>query len=152
MFLKKSQAGPRAAVAEMKAAVEAPEKSPEAMAVSMPALGKPEEFAPLFVKVEKYREVLTHLGEIKAFIGGIKQIFLVQEELDGIRSDGLRMLRSSINRLERAIGEVDSELLKPVGLESFPHGEVEMKHIEDSLTRLQSQLSGLRKDLESFKE
>ena len=148
MFLKRKHKE-KAKVEEMKAAVESDERplGPEAI-----PMGKPEEAAPLFVKVEKYREVLGHLGEIKTFIGGIKQIFVLQDELDDIRTDALRMLRSSIQRLERSIAEVDAELLRPVGLESFPHGEVEMKHIEESLTRLQSQLSGLRKELETFKE
>ena len=153
MFLKKKhEEKPSPKVGDdIKAAIEAPEREyvPGHETIS---IERPEEAAPLFVKVEKYREVLSHLGQIKAFIGGIKQVFILQEELDGVRSDALRMLRSSIQRLEKAITEVDAELLKPVGLESFPHGEVEMKHVEESLTRLQSQLSGLRRELQAFKE
>jgi hypothetical protein len=147
-------------VEEMKAAVEAEE-------IEQPTLCRhgteplqcdtcspkpqPEEHAPLFVKVEKYREVLGHIGEIKTFVNGVKQIFVLQDELDGVRTDALRMLRSSIQRLERSIEEVDSGLLRPVGLEVFPHGDVEMKHVEESLTRLRSQLSNLRKELEGLK-
>lgn len=110
-----------------------------------------ESFAPLFVKVEKYNELLTSLGEIKSFINGIKQVFSTLQQVEEAREDAIKILRASVQRLERAITEVDAELMRPIVSEAFPHGEAEIKGIESSLQRLSQQLSGLRKELETFR-
>ena len=41
--------------------------------------------APLFVKVDKYREVLTGIQEMKIFLGGLRQIFTVMNEIEEMR-------------------------------------------------------------------
>ncbi|MFH0832512.1 MAG: hypothetical protein V1900_02210 [Candidatus Aenigmatarchaeota archaeon] len=110
-----------------------------------------ESAAPLFVKVEKYREILNDIQEMKVFVSGLKQLFNIIHELETVRSDALNILRTTTQRLEKSIIEIDSALLRPRGLEIEPHGEAEVSHIEDSLQDLQRQLSLLRKDLQGLK-
>jgi hypothetical protein len=109
-----------------------------------------EEYAPLFVKVEKYRDILRLLGEIRSFISGLKQLFVVISEIEGIRDDAMKIMRATVSRLEKAAAEIDAELLRPVGLEPFPAGEIELKHIETSLSDLQRQLAALRDEVEKL--
>ena len=108
--------------------------------------------APMFIKVEKYREILTELDEIKTFTASINQIFSVLADIDATREDAMKALRASLQRLERATAMIDAELLRPIGFEVFPHGEVELKHIETSLSALQQQLAGMRRELEKMYE
>jgi len=124
----------------------------EAYSTSGRNLEKQESVAPIFVKVEKYKEVLEELQEIKSYIGTIKQLFLMMSELEATRSDAMNIMKASVQRLEKAISEVDTELLRPVGYEAFPHGEIEIRHIEDSLINLQRQLSTLRQELDEFRQ
>jgi len=108
------------------------------------------ESAPLFVKVEKYKEIVSSVNEVKHFITGIKQLFLVMNELQGIQQDSINMLKISVQRLEKSIEWVDHSLVRPIGFEEPPHGEAEVRQIEQSLSDLQREISNLRKDLEKL--
>ena len=114
----------------------------------IPSVTEKEE-APLFVKVEKYQSVLSDIAEIKAFISSMKNLFNVFQELENVRQDSLKMLRATIQRLEKSVIEIDSELLRPKGIVSA--GSDNIQHIEDSLTELQKQLGMLKSELESIR-
>lgn len=108
--------------------------------------------APLFVKVDKYKEILKNIREMMAFVAGTKQIFAVLNEIEAVRSDAINMMRATIQRLEKNMVQIDSELLRPKGFEfeeKVP--ESELYHIEDSLNDLQKQISNLKKDLQELK-
>ena len=109
--------------------------------------------APLFVKVEKYREVLTRVQEMKIFVSGVKQLFNVLSEIESVRADALKIFKVTVQRLENSIAEIDSELLKPRGLDlgDVSYGETEVRHIEGSLSDLQKQLMDLRRELQEMK-
>lgn len=114
---------------------------------------EPEIGAPLFVKVEKYREILTTLHEMKLFVSGVKQLFTVLHELETVRSDAVSIMRATVQRLEKSMLEIDSELLKPRGvmMGSAMAGDAGVSHIEDTLTELQNQLGDLRKELQGLR-
>src|SRR3989338_626518 len=97
--------------------------------------------APLFVKVEKYREIVGSINELKRFISGIKQLFIVMNELQEIQNNSVNMLRAHVQRLEKSVEWVDQSLLRPAGFEEPMHGEVEVRQIEQSLSELQREIS-----------
>lgn len=107
--------------------------------------------APLFVKIDKYRDVLQSVNEMKLFVSGTKKIFGVLQELEDIRNDSLKIMRATVQRLEKTLTEIDTELLRPrgVNMDISPVGE--MAHIEESLNDLQKQLVGMKKDLQELK-
>ena len=107
--------------------------------------------APLFVKIERYREIVASLNESKRFLSSMKQMFLVMNELQGIQQDSMNMLKASIQRLEKSLEWIDQSLLRPAGFEEMPHGELEVKQIETSLVDLQREIESLRRDLEKIK-
>ncbi len=106
--------------------------------------------APLFVKVEKYREILSSVHEMKIFISGIRQLFDILNELEAVRSDAIKIMRATLQRLEKGVVEIDTELLRPRGLVAEARGE-EASHIESSLSELQSQLGELKRELQEMK-
>ncbi len=112
-----------------------------------------EQSAPLFVKVEKYREVISSIQEMKLFIAGVKDTFAILQELEHVRSDAINIMKVTVQRLEKATMELDSELLRPrgVNISPFEQGETEAKHIESSLTELQKQLLELKQDLQGMR-
>ena len=108
--------------------------------------------APLFVKVDKYREVLRSLQEMKLFVGGVKQTFTVLHEIESIRADALNIMRATVQRLEKSLTQVDTDLLRPKGISLREMGvaDTEVRHLEESLTDLQKQLAGLRQELQGL--
>ncbi len=109
--------------------------------------------APLFVKVEKYREVISNIQEMKLFVAGVKDIFAIMQEIEHIRAEALNTMKVTVQRLEKSVVEMDAELLRPrgVNISPFPHGEEEAKHIESSLSELQKQLLELRQEIQGIR-
>ena len=107
--------------------------------------------APLFVKVEKYRDMLHTVIEMKLFVSGTKQVFTILQELEAIRGDALKIMRATVQRLEKSLTEIDTELLRPRGInmDVAPGGEI--VHIEESLSDLQKQLLQMKKELQELK-
>ncbi len=110
------------------------------------------ESAPLFIKVEKYRDILSSLQELKTFVSSVKQLFTVMHDLETVRSDALKIMRASIQRLEKSLIEIDSELLRPKGFE-MPEmsSDVEIRHVESSLGDLQKQIAALKRELQEIR-
>ncbi len=109
--------------------------------------------APLFVKVDKYRDVLRDVHELKLYTAGIKQVLDLLHDIETIRVDANKVLRATVQRIEKTLTEVDSELLRPRGaiMSEVAREDTEVRHLEGSLTDLQKQLSDLKRELQSFK-
>ena len=110
------------------------------------------ESAPLFVKVDKYKELLVILQEMKMFSEGIKKLLSLINEMEAARNDAIKMIRASAQRLEKSILEMDGELLRPKGIDlEISQSDMEMRHIESSMSELQGQLLTLKKELEGMR-
>ena len=109
--------------------------------------------APLFVKVDKYRDVLKDVHELKLYTAGIKQVLDLLHDIETIRTDANKVLRATVQRIEKTLVEVDSELLRPRGaiMSEISREDSEVGHIEGALTDLQKQLIDLKRELQSFK-
>ncbi|MBI4170277.1 MAG: hypothetical protein HY514_01170 [Candidatus Aenigmarchaeota archaeon] len=121
-----------------------------------PAPFKPfeqEQSAPLFVKVEKYHDVISGIQEMKLFVAAVKDIFAIMQELEQVRNDALNIMKVTVQRLEKSVVEMDAELLRPrgVSISPFPQGKAEAKHIESSLAELQKQLIELKQELRGMR-
>lgn len=106
--------------------------------------------APLFVKVSKYNEILSNLQEMKAYIAGVKQLYHLLSEIETTREESLKLLRSTLQKVERNIVQLDSGLLRPMGTPVGQKSE-QSRHVEESLSDLESQLESLKSELEKFK-
>lgn len=110
------------------------------------------EGAPLFVKVEKYRELITTIHELKLFLQSTKQLFTLVNEIESVRSDAYTVLRATMQRLEKSITEMDSGLLRPRGLDAGyePRQSEDVNHIESSLDDLHKQLMELKREFQQL--
>ncbi len=132
---------------EIKEMMEAPQEEAE----ELPTVER-EVSAPLFVKVDKYKSIIASIQELKLFVSGTKQLFTVLHEIENVRADALNILRATVQRLERSIVEIDSELVRPRGVNIVDVTEsTEATHIESSLTELQKQLMELKRELQQMK-
>ncbi|HLC77251.1 MAG TPA: hypothetical protein VJH04_03545 [archaeon] len=116
----------------------------------MPAVER-ETGAPLFVKVDKYRDIIKTIQELKLFVASTKQVFDVLQEADNLRADALNVLRATVQRLERSILEIDAELLRPHGVGITETKSDEVGHLESSLEELQKQLLDLKRELQGMR-
>jgi len=114
---------------------------------------KPDLSSPLFVKVDKYREVLTTIHEMKLFISSVKQMFAVLRELEAVRSDAINIMNATLHRVEKSVLEMDADLLRPKGVSLNDMGiaTTEARHLEDTLTDMQRRIDELKQQLNELK-
>jgi len=121
---------------------------------------KPEEIlssTPLFVKVERYKDILNNINEIKTLLSGIQNILSILEEIEQLRLEGINTLRITMQRLERNITKLDLGFTKPSDIsiekvkEEIKPRMLEAEEMEDSLMQIYNQLNAMRAEIEKLK-
>jgi chromosome segregation ATPase len=142
---KKEEVTPKSTeLEEVKKAVEGEKPEVEAEPEKLPP--EPETYAPLFVKIERYKEVLNLLSEIKTTIVTLKNAFSVINELEKLRSETMKTIQASLNRVDTKVLSLDREFLRPKGYEEeLPeHFEPEVENLSVIVEDLKSQVEKLK--------
>jgi len=80
----------------------------------MPSIEAPES-VPLFIKLERYKNIMQTISEIKETVARLRSAFNVFSEMEKMRTENLNLLGSAIQKVETRISELDTEFQKPVG-------------------------------------
>jgi hypothetical protein len=108
-------------------------------------------FAPLFVKIEKYRAVLNAINDLKTTIVMLKNALSIQKQIEGLRDENRKFLELAINKLDKKIVALDSEFLRPKGFEEeFPPAVYETEGLEGVIDDLKKQIEGLKSELQTI--
>jgi len=103
-----------------------------------------EVFAPLFIKIERYREVTNKISSAKATLESLKSSLSLLRELEKLREENLKVVESVVSKLEKKLDELEMEFLKRGGIISH------MKEVKD-VESLLSSLSEVKGKLEEIK-
>lgn len=107
--------------------------------------------APLFIKLDRYKQILNSLAELKTALVMIKNSFSVMNELEKLKNENLKMIENVIERIDKRISGLDSEFLKPSGYrEELPEEVYEVESLGATLTDLRDQVNQLKAELESL--
>ncbi len=110
------------------------------------------EFAPLFIKVERYRQILQNLEELKGFNKNIARLLQISQELEGIRRDNLATLLKMFQKVNEKIESLYSGLLKPSSLKvPGMEARAEITKLDDVLEDLKREITILRDEIEKIK-
>jgi hypothetical protein len=108
-------------------------------------------FAPLFIKLDRYKNILSAITELKTTLVMIKNSFSVFNELDKIKEDNLKVVASAIERVDKRIAALDSEFLRPSGYrEELPEEVYAVESLDTTLSDLRYQVDQLKAELESL--
>ena len=108
-------------------------------------------FAPLFVKIERYKFVLDAINDLKAMIIRMKNILQVQKQIEAMRDENRRLLESAVDKIDKKILSLDSELLRPRGYnEEFSPPMHETENLEGAVDDLKKQIEGLKSELKTI--
>ncbi len=107
-----------------------------------------EDFAPLFVKIDKYRQILQDLERIRGSLDDLKNLFELMGKVDETKRKGMDSLRDEIAGLADTLVSMDEKFIRPEGtgeIVSEPETGVsktvkdlknDLRNIRDSLDRL----------------
>jgi chaperonin cofactor prefoldin len=130
-------------IKEIKKAITAPTPAPP-----KPPAPAPPKLAPLFVKIERYKEVLEQIQLIKATLENINSILRLRAELEKIRGDSEKLLSRQLDVCSSALGTLDKIFVRPEALEPFIVAKPE--RIEPDIESLSAQLRELSERLKKL--
>jgi uncharacterized coiled-coil DUF342 family protein len=112
---------------------------------------KQEATVPLFVKLEKYNEILDSINELKSCVDIIKNSFVVIDRLDEMKRESLESLQEAIKNFEKRLSLLDSELMRPPEYsEEVKTESYEAEDLKGVLSDLKGQVEQLKTELKQM--
>lgn len=118
---------------------------------SPPVKREPEkhQVAPLFVKMDRYRQILTTIGNLKTALMIVKNSLATFQHIERVRDQTFGIVNDIVGKMEEKLITLDNELLRPAGFhetETSPEGQ-DIRSIEATVAELQGQIEQLKSEL-----
>lgn len=112
--------------------------------------GERSSFAPLFVRLNRYKQILSTMNYLKNTINMVKSALSVLNELDKMREQNLKMVQGAIDKVEEKMLKLDSEFMRPSGfVEEIPEVQ-DVEIVEATLSDLKGQIDQLKSEIEQM--
>jgi archaellum component FlaC len=107
-------------------------------------------FSPLFIKIEKYKQILNAMNYLKNTVMMVKNTYAVHTELEKLRAENLDILKDAIDKLDKKLLTLDSEFMRPSGYVEHMAELHDVHSIATAINDLRSQVEELRQDLKTI--
>lgn len=108
-------------------------------------------FAPLFVKIDRYKVVLDFITSLKNTIFTLKSVLEVQKQIEELKNENKDLLASAIDKIDKQIQSLDTALLRPKGFEEVaPPPVYETGELDGVIGDLKRQIEGLKSELKTI--
>jgi hypothetical protein len=74
------------------------------------------ESVPLFIKLDRYKNILHTISDLKSTVTKVKNAFEMFSEMERVKAQNLRVLEAAVQKVEARLADLDSEFLRPAGL------------------------------------
>jgi L-lactate utilization protein LutB len=108
---------------------------------------KPKEetsFAPLFIKLDRYKEIINKIESIKSTLAGLKSSLSILKDLEKLRDDNIKVIESIISKLEKRLEELDSEFTQPGGALAHMKEIKDVESLVSNLTEIKGQIERMK--------
>ncbi|OYT43510.1 MAG: hypothetical protein B6U88_00800 [Candidatus Aenigmarchaeota archaeon ex4484_56] len=111
------------------------------------------EFAPLFVKIDKYQETLENLENLENYMKAISRLLEISNELERIRATNMSAIQKMYQKVNATASKLYSGLLKPKGLKVEGHieSEFEVDRLDEIINDLNKELSILKDEINKIR-
>ena len=106
--------------------------------------------APLFVKMDKYRQILTTIGNLKTALMIVKNSLATLQQIEKVRDTTFNIVKDVADKMDEKLISLDNDLLRPAGY--YDSAQVSPEHqdirtIEATVADLQGQIEQLKSEL-----
>jgi len=108
-------------------------------------INEPKESPSLYIRLEKYKDVLQHLSEMRDVLSKIDQLLKFKSNVDKVKVFSEDLLERNIKRFMDLTSEIDSKLSGSETKEITKKEE-----IEDYILQAENELKKLKNEMESF--
>jgi len=108
------------------------------------------EFAPLFIKIDRYEAVLNLLKDLKSATNMVKNAISVQKEIEKLAKENRKMIENGVSDINDRLLSLDSEFVRPKGFEEGDAKPLvrEKSDLDNVVDDLKNQVDDLKLELE----
>ena len=108
----------------------------------------PQSFAPVFVKLDKYSNILKSLSELKTTLTVMKNSLITLNQLDQVRNENMNLIMNALDKVEKKLIALDAEFLRPSNLQESPVDTSEAESLQGVISELHSQIQQLKGEMQ----
>jgi len=105
--------------------------------------------APIFVKIEKYKDILNKIQDLKTTIKDIKSVLSIRKEIHNINSRSDEMLEKAFKKFSNATDNFNREFVMARGMKYLPE-EQKNEVADGTISRLTDEVMKLKEELEEL--
>ena len=106
--------------------------------------------APLFVKIEKYKEILGSIQKLKVSMKNIQFLLAFKKQIKRIDEEADELLLKSMQNFSRTTDEFSMNFAIPRGIKYIPKPPVERK-VDETVSDLGAKITKLREELDKIR-
>jgi len=106
--------------------------------------------APLFVKIEKYKEILGSIQKLKLSLKNVQFLLAFKEQIKKIDTEADDLMLKTMQNLSQVISEFSMNFAIPRGVNYVPKPPLEEK-VDTSVSDLGAKITKLREELEKIR-
>ena len=106
--------------------------------------------APLFVKLEKYKEIIASIKELKSAVNGIKSLMTFKRQLEVMNSETDEVLFKILQRFGESVNQFSMDFAIPRGVSYIPR-PLQAEKVDESVSDLGERIAKLREELDKIK-
>lgn len=106
--------------------------------------------APLFVKMDRYRQILTTIGNLKTALMIVKNSLATLNQIEKVRDETFSLVSDIVEKMDDKLIDLDNNLLRPAGFHDNTEVSTEqqdIRGIEATVADLQGQIQQLKSEL-----
>lgn len=106
--------------------------------------------APLFVKIERYRQILTTIGNLKTALVIVKNSLGTLDQIEKVRNQTMGIVNDIVSKMDDKLIDLDNNLLRPAGFHetnATSPEQQDIRSIEATVSDLQGQIEQLKSEL-----
>lgn len=155
LFGRKKKEEPKYMPAELPllSLLDQPQLSMEPPKPTPPAIRREPEkptVAPLFVKMDRYRQILTTIGNLKTALMIVKNSLGTLKQIEKVRDETFNIVSDIVEKMDDKLIALDNDLLRPAGFhgsEEVSSEQQDIRSIEATVSDLQGQIEQLKSEL-----
>jgi hypothetical protein len=108
--------------------------------------------APLFVRVDKYKEILSHIQGLRSTIANLENVLAVRKHVHKINAESDDILEKALKKFAESTNMFSQEFVTPRGAEQFARsGDKPEETFDNTISQLGDEIVKLRQELEKIK-
>jgi hypothetical protein len=108
--------------------------------------------APVFVRVDRYKEILFHIQGLKNTISNLENVITLRKHVHKINAESDDILEKALKKFAESTNMFGQEFVTPRGPEQFARSSENSKDVFDiTISQLGEEITKLKQELEKIK-